>query len=490
MPTAPSIRPASTFDDVLAAAGGADVLAVPAGTSPGEIGPQPRGVAAEAALAYRASIDVLARGCGFAGSGGEHISIAAPDAALPRLEVVGVGAARLPDFRAAGRFLGGLPVRKVVTTIGDVADASAQQAFVEGFFAGTYRTPRGIGRPPAQTAPELELLGAFDADAVHRGHIVARASLLERRLADTPAGELTPEAFAREAERLATAEGLTVRRWDAGQLAEAGFGAIAAVGSGSSHRPALVELTYAPSGASRHITLVGKGITFDTGGISLKRGETIHHMKDDMAGAAAVLAAVLAAARLQIAVKVTALLPLAENAIGAASYRPGDVVRCYNGTTVEITNTDAEGRMVLADALAYGAAQEPDVIADIATLTGAARTALGTDMAALYATDDVVASRMARAGEAAGEPVWRMPLVSDYRRMLDSESGDLRHRPPVGTRGVPGSIVAALFLREFTAGVPWVHIDAAGPAGMVDDGGAGRFGAALLTEWLRSEATA
>jgi leucyl aminopeptidase len=237
--------------------------------------------------------------------------------------------------------------------------------------------------------------------------------------------------------------------------------------------------------------LVGKGITFDSGGISLKPREAMVPMKTDMTGAAVVLAVVRACARLGLRVRVTALLPLAENAIGASSYRPGDVVRQYGGRTVEIRNTDAEGRIVLADALAYADAHlDPDVVVDVATLTGAATLGLGRGHAALFTPDDRLATALQRAGESSGEAVWRLPLTEDYRSALDSDVADLCHIGTVDGIGA-GAGLAALFLREFTGGRRWAHLDIAGPArserdqGVVSRGGTG-FGARLLLRWLET----
>lgn len=256
----------------------------------------------------------------------------------------------------------------------------------------------------------------------------------------------------------------------------------------------MVRVTWTPTGrraAGRHVVLVGKGITYDTGGLSIKPREAMVPMKTDMAGAAVVLAAVLGAAELAIPHRVTALLPLAENAVGASAYRPGDVVTVRGGATVEIANTDAEGRVVLADALSWAASDlEPDVLVDVATLTGAASLGLGRGHAALFSADDALVAELGAAAESTGERVWRMPLVEEYRGALDSEVADLRHVPS-DSRVSGGAITAALFLREFTGGRRWAHLDVAGPArsqrqsGEVPKGATG-FGARLLLRWLEA----
>jgi leucyl aminopeptidase len=246
------------------------------------------------------------------------------------------------------------------------------------------------------------------------------------------------------------------------------FGAVEAVGGGSATGPRLVELRYRPGsgsrsrspGTSRHVALVGKGVTFDTGGLDLKRGAGMDGMKDDMAGAAAILAAVTAAADLALPTAVTAILPLVENMPGASAMRPGDVVTARNGVTVEVTNTDAEGRLILADGLALAAEAKPDAILDLATLTGSVVYGLGVGCAGVFGNTPALTAEVLAAADRAGELAVELPLLEDYRRFLDSEVADL-----VNATNEPGdSVQAALFLREFVAGTPWVHLDIAGPA--------------------------
>jgi leucyl aminopeptidase len=281
---------------------------------------------------------------------------------------------------------------------------------------------------------------------------------------------------------------------DEKQLAGEGFGGLVAVGAGSVRPPRLVELRYRPARARRsapHVVLVGKGITFDSGGLSLKPREAMVPMKTDMAAAGAVMAVMAALRDAEVAVPVTALVAAAENMPGASALRPGDVVTHYGGRTVEVFNTDAEGRLVLADALAYADSRlDPDLLVDLATLTGAASLGLGRRHAALYSTDEGLAAGLLAAGERSGDRLWRMPLVEDYRAALDSEVADLANvsRDPHVSGG---SITAALFLREFAGGRRWAHLDIAGPARAdrdeheVSRGGTG-FGARLLLRWLET----
>jgi leucyl aminopeptidase len=300
--------------------------------------------------------------------------------------------------------------------------------------------------------------------------------------------------LADQAVRLAEAAGLTVTVRGPKELADEGFGGILAVGSGSASTPRLVTVEYTPtgeepSGGWRHVVVVGKGITYDTGGLSIKKREAMVPMKTDMAGAAVALATVLGAAAAGIAHRVTAVLPLAENHVGGASYRPGDVLRMYGGTTVEIANTDAEGRIVLADALAFADARlDPDVLIDVATLTGAASIGLGRLHAALFSADLELVAALGVASVESGEPVWHMPLVEEYRDAVHSDVADLRHVASDRSYGA-GSITAALFLREFVGSRRWVHLDIAGPARASADKheiteGATGFGARLLLSYL------
>lgn len=339
---------------------------------------------------------------------------------------------------------------------------------VEGLLLPAWRMPRlGAALQTATPCPRVVLGGDIAEAVVHRARAGVWGTFLARTLAATPSSTKTPRWFAQQAVDLVREAGdprLTVEVRREGWLAEHGFDATLAVARGSSRPARLVVVRYDPEGArDRPLTLVGKGITFDTGGISLKPREAMVPMKTDMAGAAVVLAAVLAAHRLGLRRPVVGVLPLAENALAAASQRPGDVVT-IGGTTVEIVNTDAEGRMVLADALAWARATlDPAALVDVATLTGAATVGLGRQHGALFATDEGLAAALIAAGERHGEEFWRMPLVEDYGPSLRSDVADLAHvamNPHVRA----GAVIAALFLRHFVGDTPWVHLDIAGPA--------------------------
>ncbi|WP_026422343.1 leucyl aminopeptidase [Actinokineospora inagensis] len=373
-------------------------------------------------------------------------------------------------------------------------DADALGWFATGLRLGGYR----YTVTAAEQAPRLRSVRLVvserdrrerTAGALRRAAVLSSATALTRDLANTPSNVKDPAWLARAATKAAARiKDLSAQVHDEKWLAAQGFGGIIAVGGGSSRPPRLVHLSYEPAAATGpHIGLVGKGITFDTGGISIKPADGMHLMRTDMAGGAAVIAAVVAIARLGLPVRVTGLVPCAENHVSGSSYRPGDVVRHYGGKTTEITNTDAEGRIVLADALTY-AHQDlgVDVLVDTATLTGAMKIALGTRVGGLFSNDDALAIRLTAAGAQAGEPLWRMPLLAHSAAEVPSDIADVRQCPPG-----PGSITAALFLREFTGGLPWAHLDIAGPARadrVYDDvvPGATGFAARTLVEFVAS----
>ncbi|GAB2687697.1 leucyl aminopeptidase family protein [Thalassiella azotivora] len=482
---------------------GADVLVVPlAPPAAGEPDPQPRAGVADAAAAYGVDLPAACAQERFTGAVGQVLTLpvgalTAGTAGLPgRLVLLGVGDGGPTALRRAGAALARATrgAGRVATTAVHGATGEAVRAFTEGYLLGAYSPPRtGTSEGPRPPATELVLLGCRRADDVERARTAARATWVVRDLAATPASTKSPQWVADQARALAAdVPGLDVQVVDADALRDRGFGGLVAVGGGSATPPCLVTVTWTPpepAARSRHVVLVGKGITFDTGGLSIKPREAMVPMKTDMAGSAVVLAAVLAAAEVGVGHGVTALLPLAENAFGAAAYRPGDVVTVFGGTTVEVANTDAEGRMVLADALAYADAHlDPDVLVDVATLTGAASLGLGKRHAALYTADDRLASALADSAERTGERVWRMPLVEEYRPYLDSEVADIRH--VTADRSVSGgSITAALFLREFVGDRRWVHLDVAGPSRADRDEhevtkGASGYGARLLLDWL------
>lgn len=296
---------------------------------------------------------------------------------------------------------------------------------------------------------------------IRQGQVLVKATNLARDLVNTPPADKRPPALAERIAQIMRDIGIEVVIHDEQALAEGGFGGILGVGQGSSAPPRLVELRYSPEGAAGHVMLVGKGITFDSGGLSLKSASGMGTMKSDMAGAAAIVAAMSALPALDIKVKVTGLVALAENMPSGTAIRVSDVLTHRGGKTVEVMNTDAEGRLVLADALAYGAEQGPDAMIDLATLTGAQIVALGPKISAVMGTDEALVEALRAAAGVTGELVWPLPLHAEYADQLRSEVADLKN---IGKAGQAGSIIAGLFLKEFTGDVPWAHLDIAGPA--------------------------
>jgi len=361
-------------------------------------------------------------------------------------------------------------------------DGPRLQAYVEGLILGGYAY-RFAGDRSRET---ITLTGVSDDAALATGIESAEAVEWARDLANTPASTKTPQWLAEQAEDL-TAWGIDVTTYDEVWLQANGFGGITAVGGGSVAPPRLVEAAWNPAGAARgvHVVLVGKGIVFDTGGLNIKPGDSMRTMHTDMSGAAAVLGALRLIAARQVPIRVTALVPAAENSVSGSAYRPSDVIRHYGGRTSEIGNTDAEGRLVLADAMAYAVTTlKPTVLVDIATLTGAMKLALGLGTGGYFATDDKLAKGLEAAAAATGEKVWRMPLVPDYASSIESDVADANNSP-----GNPGGITAAWFLRPFAGDVRWAHLDVAGPARAAkDDGwvnkGATGYGTRLLAEWV------
>lgn len=382
--------------------------------------------------------------------------------------LVGVGEGRPADWRAAGAALvraaaeADLARTVQVDLDGAEADAEHLAALATGVMLGGYRfRVSADGDNAGVRAVRVAAPAAPAAAAFARARDLAAAAALARDLSNAPSNIKNPVWLADTAERLvADVAGVRATIRDQEWLAAQGFGGVLAVSGGSATPPRLIELAYRPRGANRHLLFVGKGITFDTGGLSIKPAEGMHLMRTDMAGGAAVIAATRAIAALRLGVRVTALVPAAENHVSGASYRPGDVVRHYGGTTTEVSNTDAEGRMVLADALAYAIRRfRPDVVVDVATLTGAMKVALGVRTGGLFANDDELAARVLAAGQAVGESWWRMPLLDAHADAVRGELADVRQTPDG-----PGGITAALFLREFVDGLPWAHLDIAGPA--------------------------
>jgi leucyl aminopeptidase len=408
----------------------------------------------------------------------------------PRIVVVGLASDQptAEDLRrAAGagvRHAASLADGDSLTVAVSLGSADAEQlaGVAEGALLGSYQYQPISAAPDNRRKIDAITVvhgdAAKDAAATSAAEVVAQAVLTAREWVNIPANLLYPESFAEQARALVRDTKVAVDVLDEAALSHLGYGGLMAVGGGSSRPPRLVRLSYSPRGATFHLALVGKGITFDTGGLNLKPSEGMYTMKCDMAGAAAVLAAVHAIAQLGLKIKVTAYGALAENMPSGSAYRPSDVLTLYGGKTVENGNSDAEGRLVMADALARAKEDEPDMVVDVATLTGACVVALGERTAGLMASDEQTADLVLDAAAAAGEEVWQLPIPSEVRSKLDSKVADLRST--AGDRW-GGALVAAAFLREFVAdGTPWAHLDIAGPSffdgkpyGYVAPGGTG-----------------
>jgi len=384
---------------------------------------------------------------------------------------------------------------KAIELVSLVADSRTEiRAHGVSILLGAYTWNLKTGKP-AEIATIA--LATKDSASVAEAGVIARALYTARDLIHTPSNIKNPLWIAQEAKKIADEKGLAISVLAGKELAQ--FGGLRAVGNSSPKPgPRFIELTYIPKGKSRsaaalpHVVIVGKGITFDTGGISLKRPyDFMIAMKSDMAGAAAALATISALPDLQPQVKVTVLMMCAENALSGTSQRPSDVITQYGGTTVEIINTDAEGRLVLADGLAYAVENlDPDYLFDIATLTGSATLGLGRQYAALYTRDEKLAKELVAVGESSGERVWHMPLIDDYQDSLESDVADLNHNADKGNYSA-GSVTAALYLEHFVGDSRWVHLDIAGTGRSETDsgenakGGTG-FGVRFFIDWILS----
>lgn len=347
----------------------------------------------------------------------------------------------------------------------DAVEPEVVKGAAEGALLGSYGFAKLSGQAPKGGIARVFVVSSASRaqvrEAVESAAVIAEAVCLARDWVNTPANLLYPETFADAAKAAVKRSRIDLEILDEKALERDGYGGILAVGGGSSRKPRLVRLSYRPRGAKLHLALVGKGITFDSGGLNLKPGEGMYTMKCDMSGAAAVLAATRAIADLGLKVKVTAYAAMAENLPSGTSYRPSDVLTMYGGKTVENGNSDAEGRLVMADALVRAGQDEPDLIVDVATLTGACMVALGERTAGLMASDDAAADHVLDAAEAAGELFWHLPIPDHTREKLDSKVADLKST----ANRYGGALSAAAFLREFVPeGTPWAHLDIAGPA--------------------------
>ena len=361
-------------------------------------------------------------------------------------------------------------------------------AVAEGALLSNHRQNRYQSEPEVQPLKSIRLhtdaaMTKKAAPLLKRVEAVCRGTLQARDWINQPANEKRPDQLAETMARAAREHGLKTTILDEKKLAALGMGNLLAVGGGSAHPPRLLIVEYRPPKTKGTIALVGKGVTFDAGGLNLKPTGSIEQMKVDMAGAAAVAASVIAMAQIGSRQRVVGVMPLVENMVSGSAFRPGDIVRAVNGRTIEIGNTDAEGRLILADALAYTAkTYRPRVMIDMATLTGACVVALGEKMAGLFSPDDPLRGLIEKAGQEVHERCWPMPLPEDYRELLKSDLADMRN---IGPHRWGGAIVAALFLSEFVEKTRWAHIDIAGPAhhkkgGPYHQSGATGFGVRLL----------
>jgi leucyl aminopeptidase len=431
------------------------------------------------------------------GKAGEinEIPVLHDDSAVDRLYLLGLGDQSLTSYRTAGAAIG-RKVRGKAVEIISLCAQSASEVKAHGISAAL-----GAYSWSLKTGKEVEIprigIATLDEKEVIRASVIATALYTARDLVHTPSNIKNPLWMAQEAKKIADECGLAIKVLAGKQLAE--FGGLRAVGNSSpTPGPRFIELSYIPrmrgnsAAALPHVVIVGKGITFDTGGVSLKRPyEFMTAMKSDMAGAAAALATISALPQLQPKVRVTVLMMCAENALSGSAQRPSDVITQYGGTTVEIINTDAEGRLVLADGLAYAVANlDPDYLIDIATLTGSATLGLGRQYAAMYSRDEKLAKKLVEIGEESGERVWHMPLIDDYADSLESDVADLNHAADKGDYSA-GSVTAALYLEHFVGDSRWVHLDIAGTGRSENDsgenvkGGTG-FGVRLFIDWIVS----
>lgn len=369
------------------------------------------------------------------------------------------------------------------------------QAVAEGSLLGLYQyTPyKTVGREDLKEMEQLMIVAdekdfSLIESAIKKAQIIIQAVYFARDLISAPANEMTPSIMAQKAQEIAHRENVSCRVLDKAKMKEMGMNALLAVAAGSNQEPKFIILEYTGSRKkSLPIVLVGKGLTFDSGGISIKPAEKMDEMKTDMSGGAAVMGVIMAAADLQLPLNIVALVPATENLPGGSAYKPGDIVKSYSGKTIEVLNTDAEGRLILADALAYAAEFKPAAVVDVATLTGACIIALGDDVIGMLGTDDKLKNEINKAAQTTGELVWELPLWENYHELIKSDIADYKN----SSGRAAGTITAAAFLSKFVGDLPWVHLDIAGPAWTTKDKpyvpkGAAGVAVRLLVEFLRN----
>ena len=421
---------------------------------------------------------------------GTNVALVSLGVATPSLEAYRLAGAAAVRSAGDGSVAFFLPT----DDLGDPRGSA--QALVEGALLSSYSYKGNDAATSFDVVPlgvPLPSVATHDAvtEGVARGEHVAQGVNWAKGLVDSPAGYLPPKELARQVEaRLDRDEHVTVETWTEPRIREERLGGLLGVGQGSAQPTRLVYATYDPSpdAALPHVALVGKGVTFDSGGLSLKSADGMMTMKTDMSGAAIVMAALSIASRLKLQLKVTAIAPMTENLPSDRAVKPGDVLTIRNGMTIEVVNTDAEGRLILADGLSLAVEAEPDAIVDVATLTGAQRVALGDEVGAVFSSSDELAAAFLAASARSGEPLWRMPLQSNYESHIESDVADMKNQGKVGNGGM---ISAALLLQRFTSGRPWVHLDIAGP-GRAESSrgyttkGASAFTTRTIVEFLQS----
>ena len=490
----------------------AELLAVPVGTAPDREGTRSRsrraaptcvlGPGADAVdAAMGGDLAAFLDEAGFEAKLGDTIAV--PTGGKVRAKaviIIGVGDPAELDadgLRRAGAAIARRATKAATlattlpTASTELAAVDAAQAVAEGIALGSYQFLEYKRDPTPSKLGRVTLVGSSGARVragLDRAVAITDAVCWARDLVNTPSKEKSPADVVAEARRLMRGRGVNVQVFDVAQLRQKRMGGVLGVGQGSVQTPRFLKLTYTPAGArGKPLALVGKGVVFDSGGLSLKPPGGMETMKCDMSGAAAVLGAMSALKELGVKTKVTGYVPLVENMPSGTAIRPGDVLRIRNGKTVEVLNTDAEGRLILADALTLASEDAPAAIVDLATLTGACVVALGDKIAGLMGNDEEWAAQVRQAADRVGERVWPLPLPPDYRRGIDSSVADIKN---VGPRE-GGTLTAGLFLQEFVDGAPWVHLDIAGPAflsgddGYITKGGTG-FGVRTLLELASS----
>jgi len=484
------------------------------------VGSRASGVGADVDKALNGALTQFIEQDGFEGKFGQTFVFPTfGNVKAKRIAVIGLGEKKSWNADAA-RKIGAHVVKaaeranaaKVATVlhglgINNVDAYTTAEAMTEGVLLSDYRfhafhgTKRSEEKKPTRIATFVmcetdSRIGKRAKDGMKMAEVLASATCYARDLVNTPSSHMTPKDLAEEAKKLVAGRSsrrevgmgsLVVKVMDAKEMEKKKMNAALSVGRGSQHEPVAVHLTYAPRGAKKKIAIVGKAVTFDSGGLSLKPADSMMTMKIDMAGAAAVLGLFKAIAELKPNVEVHGVFLAVENMPGGNAYRPGDVVTAKNGMTIEILNTDAEGRVTLADALCYAADLKPDVIIDLATLTGACVVALGEDMAGLFSSNDKLAQKLTNAAHETGEELWQLPLFAPYEEHIKSKIADIKN---TGQRGSAGTISAALFLKPFVGDIPWAHLDIAGPSYIERESrpdqpyGATGYGVRLLAKYL------